>query len=103
MTPKPLICAFVCLVLLGRPAFSQSAAAHSRQAQEYLRANRPDLAIGELKAVLALEPDNIVALGDLGTLLYFRGDFEEAAKNLRAVVKIQPSLWKTVTLLGMCE
>ncbi len=103
MPPKLLICAFVCFVLLGRPSFSQSAASHSRQAQEYLRANRPDLAIGELKAVLALDPDNIVALGDLGTLQYFRGDFEEAAKNLRAAVKIQPSLWKTVTLLGMCE
>ena len=74
-----------------------------RQAQQYLRTNRPDLAIGEFKAILALDPNNVTALGDLGTLLYFQGNYEEAAANLRAAVKIQPSLWKTETLLGMCE
>lgn len=110
MTAKVVICAFVCFASLGRSAFSQATPSrsqqietHSRQAQKYLRSNRPDLAIVEFKEILAFEPDNIVALGDLGTLLYFRGDFEEAAKNLRAVVKSQPTLWKTVTLLGMCE
>ncbi|MGA8596064.1 MAG: tetratricopeptide repeat protein [Bryobacteraceae bacterium] len=74
-----------------------------RQAQQYLRTNRPDLAISEFKAILALDPNNVTALGDLGTLLYFQGNYEEAAANLRAAVKIQPSLWKTETLLGMCE
>ena len=110
MAAQVVICALVCFALLGLPAFSQSTTSsseqiqtHSRRAQEYLRTNKPDLAIGEFKAILNLEPDNIVALGDLGTLLYFRGDFQEAAKNLRAVVKSQPTLWKTVMLLGMCE
>ncbi len=73
------------------------------QAQQFLAAKRPDLAIGEFKAILAMDPSDIAARGDLGTLLYFRGDYREAAGKLRAVVKQQPSLWKTVMLLGMCE
>jgi tetratricopeptide (TPR) repeat protein len=109
MRAKAVICAVASLLLWERFSSAQSASdsqqiqAHSRRAQEFLAANRPDLAVGEFKAILALDPDDITARGDLGTLLYFRGDYENAAGDLRAVVKSQPSLWKTVMLLGMCE
>ncbi len=109
MAVKAFVCAVVSLVVCGYPSFAQAASGlqqiqlHSQQAQEFLRANRPDLAIGEFRAVLALDPSNITALGDLGTLLYFHGDYGEAAKELRTVVKLDPSLWKTQMLLGMCE
>ena len=82
---------------------SQQIQAHLQRAQQYLSTNKPDLAIEEFRAILALDPNDITALGDLGTLLYFRGDYQNAAGNLRAAVKSQPSLWKTVMLLGMCE
>jgi cytochrome c-type biogenesis protein CcmH/NrfG len=59
--------------------------------------------MGEFKAILALDPGNITARGDLGTLLYFQGDYEKAAAELRAVLNSRPTLWKTLTLLGMCE
>ena len=36
-------------------------------------------------------------------LLYFRGDYAQAAPQLRAALKLQPSLAKTQALLGMCE
>lgn len=76
---------------------------HSRQAQEYLRENRPDKAIGEFKALLLLRPNDLVTRANLGTLLYFQGNYNDAATQLRSVVKAQPDLWKIVTLLGMCE
>jgi tetratricopeptide (TPR) repeat protein len=97
------------VLTLAFPSLSQSTTrqeqiqSNMRQAQGYLRTNRPDLAIGEFKAILALDPNNVTALGDLGTLLYFQGNYEEAATELRAALKIEPSLWKTETLLGMCE
>ena len=109
MAVKALVCAVVVLVVCGYPCFAQPASSsqqiqlHSQQAQEFLRVNRPDLAIGEFRAVLALDPANVPAQGNLGTLLYFRGEYEEAAQDLRAVLKQQPSLWRTEMLLGMCE
>jgi tetratricopeptide (TPR) repeat protein len=105
MAVKIAICAAAVSVFLlcSQPVFSQQMETHSRQAQEYLRTNRPDLAIGEFKAILALDPNNINARSALGTLLYFQGDYTNAVVELRAVVKSQPSLWKMVTLLGMCE
>jgi Tfp pilus assembly protein PilF len=46
---------------------------HKRQAAEYLKENRPDLAATEFKAIVALDPGNIDALGNLGVLLFFQG------------------------------
>jgi tetratricopeptide (TPR) repeat protein len=92
-----------CLLAQAVPTSEQQIETHSRQAQEDLRINRPDLAIGEFKAILALDPNNVVAQGDLGALLYFQGDYKEAVEPLRSVVKTQPSLWNSVMLLGMCE
>lgn len=107
MAPKAILIAVASLVLWDRSSVAQSKSeqiqAHSRQAQQFLATNRPDLAIGEFKAILALAPSDIAARGDLGTLLYFHRDYQQAAGELRAVVKQQPSLWKTVMLLGMCE
>jgi tetratricopeptide (TPR) repeat protein len=104
MAVKIAICAVASVFLLcSAPVFSQQLETHSRQAQEYLRSNRPDLAIGEFKAILALDPNNMNARSGLGTLLYFQGDYANAVVELRAVVKSQPSLWKMITLLGMCE
>ncbi len=109
MAVQAVICAIAGLILCAHASFAQSTAtsqqiqAHTREAQRYLAANRPDLAIGELKAILALDPDNNAARGDLGTLLYFHGDYAEAVTHLRAVVQSQPTLWKTLMLLGMCE
>jgi len=101
---------FMVLGLLGSLlAFSQPVTpnprveTHLRQAQEFLKAGKPDLALGEFRELLKLEPNNIEARNGLGTLLYFHGDFENSAQELRAALKSNPSLWKTQTLLGMCE
>ncbi len=76
---------------------------HLRQAQEYLRSNRPDLAAQEFKTIVALDPNNVDARANLGVLLFFQGDFANAAQQLRAALQLQPTLWKIQALLGMCE
>ena len=109
MVAKAVLLAVIGVLLGNLTSFSQSTStsqkiqSHSRQVQEFLRTNRPDLAIGELKAILALDPNNVVARNDLGTLLYFQGEYEKAAVELRAALKGNPALWKTQILLGMCE
>ncbi len=109
MTAKAVIHAVIGVFIDAFLLFSQSASGppqiqtHLRQAQEFLRNNKPDLAVPEFRAVLALDPNNVTARSDLGTLLYFQGDYEKAAVELRAALKTNPSLWKTQTLLGMCE
>src|SRR5271168_1663233 len=98
------------LFVIVVPCFSQSAsstqeqiAAHSRKAQEYLRENKPELAVPEFKALVALEPNNVDARGNLGVLLFFQGAYADAIPQLRAALKLQPSLWKIQALLGMAE
>jgi len=76
---------------------------HAQRAQQYLQEQRPDLAIPELQALVALEPENTEAQGNLGVLLFFRGDSQGAVPHLRAAVKAQPELWKIHGLLGLAE
>jgi len=76
---------------------------HSRLAQQYLHEQRPDLAIPELKDVVALDPENPDAQGNLGVLLFFRDDYAGAVPHLRAATRLQPNLWKIQGLLGLAE
>lgn len=85
------------------PSPSQEIQAHTRQAQEYLRANKPDQAAREFAAIIALDPKNVDARGNLGVLLFFQNKFAEAAPHLSAALQLKPGLWKIQTLLGMCE
>ena len=101
---------FAVLLLAATSCFSQSAPGHqqqveehSRKAQEYLRENKPDLAVPEFKAIVALEPNNVDARGNLGVLLFFQGAYADAIPQLRAALKLQPTLWKIQALLGMAE
>jgi tetratricopeptide (TPR) repeat protein len=81
----------------------QQIAAHNRQAQQDLKENRADLASAELRAIVALDPNNVDARGNLGVMLFFQGDYADAIPQLRAAVKLQPGLWKIEALLGMSE
>jgi tetratricopeptide (TPR) repeat protein len=96
--------------LLAAPSFPQSTPtkqeqveSHTRQAQEFLKANRPDLAAGELNAILILDPNNVEARANLGVLLYFQGEYSKAAAQLRGALQLRPALWNIRALLGMCE
>jgi Flp pilus assembly protein TadD len=76
---------------------------HRRRAHEYLAEKKPELALPELKAMVALDPHDVDALGNLGVLLYFNRDYQAATPPLRAALKLQPGLTKIQALLGMCE
>jgi tetratricopeptide (TPR) repeat protein len=115
MRAKEGIAAFLLVFLTVAPSFSQAGSSqaassrqaqvkqHTQQAQQYLSQRRPDLAIPELKAVVALDPKNLDARANLGVLLFFRGEYADAAPQLRAALKLQPDLWKIQALLGMSE
>jgi tetratricopeptide (TPR) repeat protein len=85
------------------PNRQQQIAAHLKQARSYLSENRPDLAIPEFKAITALDPKNADAFGNLGVILFFEGEYRDAIPNLRAALKLEPSLWKIQALLGVAE
>lgn len=110
MPPKTLFFALLLLLLVcdfsaaQAPASRQNEIAlHSRLAEQYLQERRPELAIPELQKVVALDPGNVDARGNLGVLLFFRRDYKNAAPQLRAAVKLQPGLWKLQALLGLAE
>src|SRR6266404_1678479 len=85
------------------PSHQQQLEQHKRKALEYLKENKPELAIPELRAIVALDPKDVDALGNLGVLLFFKGDYPGATPQLRAAVKLRPDLWKIQALLGMSE
>jgi len=98
------------ILLLAAPCPSQTPgtrqqqiALHLKQAQAYLRDNKPDLAITELKAVVALDPQNVDARGNIGVLLFFQSAYADAIPHLQAARKLQPNLWKIQALLGLAE
>src|SRR5579863_4540645 len=82
---------------------AQEIASHARQAQEFLKQQRPDLAIPEFRAIVALDPNNVDARGNLGVLLFFQGDYAGAMPQLQAALKLRPTLWRIQALLGMAE
>jgi len=85
------------------PSHKQEIASHTREAQKLLAEKRPDLAIPEFRAIVALDPKNVDALGNLGVLLVFQGNYAEAIPPLRQALKLRPELWKIEALLGMAE
>jgi tetratricopeptide (TPR) repeat protein len=110
MTAKPATRLLGTLPLLVSLCFPQSAVApqetiesHQRKAQEFLKQQRPELAIPEFRAIIARDPNNVDARGNLGVLLFFQGDYANAIPQLRAALKVRPTLWKIEALLGMGE
>jgi len=85
------------------PSDKDQAAQHQRLAQQYLREQKPDLAIPELKKVVELDPNNVDARGNLGVLLFFRGEYAESIPQLQAAINLQPNLGKVRALLGFAE
>jgi Tfp pilus assembly protein PilF len=86
-----------------KPAQQQEIDAHKRQASEYLRNNQLDLAASEFRAILALDPKNVDARGNLGVVLFFQGKYGDAIPHLREALTAQRTLWKIQALLGIAE
>jgi Flp pilus assembly protein TadD len=87
----------------SQPDVQHQIQVHNQRAAEYLKESRPDLAVSEFKAIVDLDPKNVDAHGNLGTILFFQGSYAEAVPELQTAVKLQPALWKTEALLGIAE
>jgi len=109
MTSTALRRTFTVLLLTTGAALGQSGPgvqpieAHQRQAQEFLKTNRPDLAAREFNAILALDPGNADARANLGVVLFFQGKYDTAAAELRRALELRPALWNIQALLGISE
>ncbi len=110
MTSTALRRTFTALLLtigtaLGQsgPGGQQQIESHLRQAQEFLKTNRPDFAAREFNAILALDPNNVDARANLGVVLFFQGKYDTAAGELRRALELRPALWNIQALLGICE
>ena len=100
--------AVFCLGLLSSvsqssPGRQQQVESHKRKAAEYLKDNKPDLAVPEFRAIVAIDPNDVDARGNLGVLLFFQGDYTSAIPQLRAALKLKPTLSKIQALLGIGE
>jgi predicted Zn-dependent protease len=109
-TKKLAVCLWMILFAALLPCFSQSSPSrqqqiesHARQAAEDLKENKPDLAVPEFRAIVALDPSNVDARGNLGVVLFFQGSYGDAIPELRAALKLRPTLWKIQALLGIAE
>jgi FimV-like protein len=98
------------LLLGAAMCFAQTAgdtqsqiAEHNRKLQQYLQEKKPDLAIPELQALVALDPNNVDVRGNLGVLLFFKGDCAGAVSQLRAATSLRTGLWRIEVLLSICE
>ena len=87
----------------AQPGKQQQIESHSRRAQEFLRQNKLDLVEAEYLAILALDPNNVDAHGNLGVTYFFASDYAKAVPQLRGAVKLRPGLWKIQALLGISE
>ena len=76
---------------------------HEQRAHQLLSQNKPELAVKEFAAVVALDANNIDAQANLGVLLFFQQKYEQAEPHLQKAVQAQPNLTKLRALLGMCE
>src|SRR5271170_3273128 len=101
MKKQIIVLSWVGLFVALQPSFSQSTPSrqqqietHNHQAAEYLHENRPELAVPEFRAIVALDPNNVDAHGNLGVVLFFQSAYTDAIPELRAALKLRPSLWK---------
>ena len=81
----------------------QEFAAHMQKAKGYLDQKQPALAIPELQAAVAIDPENVDAQANLGVLLFFQGKAADSIPHFRAALEGQPGLAKIQGLLGMAE
>jgi tetratricopeptide (TPR) repeat protein len=98
-----LLLSFGLCLAQGASDTQQQIAQHTQKLQQYLQEKKPDLAIPELQALVALDPNNADTRGNLGVLLFFKGDCVGAEPQLRAATTQRAGLWRIQFLLGVCE
>jgi Tfp pilus assembly protein PilF len=81
----------------------ESSGTHIWRARQFMAEGKPEAAMLEYKAVLAVEPSNIEAQGNLGVLQFFDNDCSGALPHLTAALTLDPSLARVQALVGICQ
>lgn len=95
--------AVVLMAQSGPPSSAQQIQSHEQRAHQLLNEKKPELAVKEFAAVVALDPHDLDAQANLGVLLFFQNKYADAEPHLRAAVEQKSDLTKIRALLGMCE
>ena len=112
MHPKLLIRRICCIAIFFVPLHasaqtvdddSQNVAELKQAVQKDLQEQKPQLAIPLLRKIIAIEPTDIDATGNLGVLLFFEGNYPDAITAMHAALQLRPDLWKIQALLGIAE
>jgi len=85
------------------PTKQQEIHAHFQKAQQAIQSKDIAAAEREFRAVIALDPDNLDARGNLGVMQFFQTDWAGAAEQFRKVLEKQPKQWKVQAYLGICD
>jgi Flp pilus assembly protein TadD len=78
-------------------------AALNQEVQKDLQERQPQSAIPLLRQIVALDAGNVNAQANLGVLLFFQNQFQDAIPPLRSALQLQPDLWRIEALLGISE
>ena len=81
----------------------QNVEALEQQVQNYLREQKPELAIPVLRQIVSLDPKNLNANANLGVLLFFQNNYEDALPPMRTALQLKPDLWRIQALAGIAE
>jgi len=95
----------VTLTVIAQSSQNQAQQVESleQQVRQDLEEQKPQLAIPLLRQIVALDPTNVNAHGNLGVLLYFQGQFSDAIPEMSAALQMQPDLWKIKALRGIAQ
>jgi tetratricopeptide (TPR) repeat protein len=97
-------CAVSSMVIAQEPAnSSQQIQQLQRQADTYIRQQKPAMAVPLLRRIVALNPADLNAQANLGVLLFFQGNYQAAIAPMRTAVQMQSDLWRIRALLGIAE
>jgi Tfp pilus assembly protein PilF len=106
LTAILIFCSAACVSLVAQSPVTdrqREIRRHFVRAQQAIEAKQFGAAIEEFDAILALEPKNIDARGNLGVVQFLSGRYSDADQNLRAALRLRPSLLKAQAILGLCE
>jgi tetratricopeptide (TPR) repeat protein len=93
----------IAIALIAFRLLAQDFTALSSQANEARDANRPEEAIGLYRKALRLRPEWAEGWWSIGTLLYDRDDYSDAAGALQKAAELSPKSGVALVMLGLCE
>src|SRR5258708_32564387 len=90
-----LVCLLQILAAQSTHSKTSEIHVHLQRAQAALKANAPEVAVKEIRAVLALDPKNAEEHTNLGVIAFFRAEYRRAEQDFHGALAGAPHLVKT--------